>query len=268
MEGQFPKDGGGDHSVNERKIPKTILDPQGKLLQSWNVIFLLSCVISVLLDPLFFYLPVINEDKKCIGLDKKLWITAIVLRSVTDIIYLMHIIFQFRTGFINKEREKLGKGLNTDAWEIAMRYLGRYFLIDILAILPIPQVRERLLFNYIIYRQTMFTSCCNLTSESGFTEINHYLFLGKTFSICFGVWYGGKYKSIENKLHWLQTFSKLLYTQQTIVILYLSNQKVGEMLNLHIFNWISTLAIHLEHFRHIFSPSVFCYINIASSTLW
>ena len=172
MEGQFPKDGGGDHSVNERKIPKTILDPQGKLLQSWNVIFLLSCVISVLLDPLFFYLPVINEDKKCIGLDKKLWITAIVLRSVTDIIYLMHIILQFRTG-----------------------YLWPYFLIDILAILPIPQVRERLLFNYIIYRQTiMFTSCCNLTSKSGFTQINHYLFLGKTFSICSGIWYGGIYK--------------------------------------------------------------------------
>ena len=187
------KDGGGD-STSKRTRTKTIIDPHGKFLQRWNIIFVLSCVIAILLDPLFFYLPVINEDKKCIGLDKKLWITAIVLRSVTDIIYLMHIIFQFRTGFINKEREKLGKGLNTDAWEIAKRYLGRYFLIDILAILPIPQVRERLLFNYIIYRQTMFTSCCNLTSESGFTEINHYLFLGKTFSICSGIWYGGIYK--------------------------------------------------------------------------
>ena len=267
IERQLLKEGGGDSSV-KIMTTKTIFDPQGKFLRRWNIIFVLSCAIAVSVDPLFCYLPVINIPENCIELDKNLWITTIVLRSVNDIIYLMHIIFQFRTGFINKEREKLGKGLNTDAWEIAMRYLGRYFLIDILAILPIPQVRERLLFNYIIYRQTMFTSCCNLTSESGFTEINHYLFLGKTFSICFGVWYGGKYKSIENKLHWLQTFSKLLYTQQTIVILYLSNQKVGEMLNLRIFNWISTLAIHLEHFRHIFSPSVFCYINIASSTLW
>ena len=173
IEGQFPKDVGGDHSVNERKTPKTILDPKGEFLQSWNVIFLLSCVTSVFLDPLFFYLPVINEDKKCIGLDKKLWITAIVLRSVTDIIYLVHIILQFRTGFIDKERERLGKGLNTDAWKIAKRYLWPCFLIDILAILPIPQVRERLLFNYIIYGQTMFKSCCNLTSKSGFTQINH-----------------------------------------------------------------------------------------------
>lgn len=155
IEGQLPRDVGRDHSVNERNTLKKILDPKGEFLQSWNVIFLLSCVTSVFLDPLFFYLPVINEDKKCIGLDKKLWITAIVLRTVTDIIYLAHIILQFRTGFMDKERERLGKGLNTDAWKIAKRYLWPYFIIDILAILPIPQVRERLLFDYIIYGQNV-----------------------------------------------------------------------------------------------------------------
>ncbi|XP_050260596.1 cyclic nucleotide-gated ion channel 1-like isoform X3 [Quercus robur] len=68
IEGQFPKDVGGDHSVNERKTPNTILDPK------------------------------------------------------------------------DKERERQGKGLDTDAWKIAKRYLWPYFLIDILAILPIPQV--------------------------------------------------------------------------------------------------------------------------------
>ena len=65
-----------------------ILDTRMKFLQWWNVVFLLSCIIAVALDPLFFYLPVINEDKKFIRLDKKLWITAIVLRSFFDIIYL------------------------------------------------------------------------------------------------------------------------------------------------------------------------------------
>ncbi|KAF3955106.1 hypothetical protein CMV_019639 [Castanea mollissima] len=60
-------------------------------------IFVLVCVFSVLLDPLFFYLPLINESKKCIGIDKTLWTTALALRSVTDFFYLLHICFQIRT---------------------------------------------------------------------------------------------------------------------------------------------------------------------------
>ena len=67
----------------------------------------LVCVFSVLLDPLFFYLPVINESKQCIGLDKKLWTIALVLRSVTDFFHLMHICFRIRTRY--KEGEPLSK---------------------------------------------------------------------------------------------------------------------------------------------------------------
>ena len=120
-----------------------ILDPRGKFLKRWNVAFVLSCVIAVSLDPLFFYLPVIIEEKMCIGLDKKLWTTAIVLRSMNDVIYLMHIILQFRTGFMDENLLKSGKEpVNTDARKIAQRYLWPYFLFDILVILPIPQVRE------------------------------------------------------------------------------------------------------------------------------
>ncbi|KAJ6387525.1 hypothetical protein OIU78_017278 [Salix suchowensis] len=58
-------------------------------------------------------------------------ITASVLRSFTDIFYMLHIIFQFRTG----------RGvLVDDTWAIAKRYLSSYFLIDILSVLPLPQV--------------------------------------------------------------------------------------------------------------------------------
>ncbi|XP_059629085.1 cyclic nucleotide-gated ion channel 1 [Cornus florida] len=120
---------------------KKFLDPQGPFLQKWNKIFVLSCVIAVSLDPLFFYIPVINDDKKCLELDKKLEITASVLRSFTDIFYIIHIIFQFRTGFIAPSSRVFGRGvLVEDAWAIAKRYLSSYFLIDILAVLPLPQV--------------------------------------------------------------------------------------------------------------------------------
>lgn len=154
------KDGGGD-SASKRTRTKTIIDPHGKFLQRWNIIFVLSCVIAILLDPLFFYLPVINGDKKCIELDKRLWNRALFLRSFNDMIYLMHIILQFRTGFIDKKLQKLGRpALITDSWKIARRYLWPYFLLDLLVILPIPQVYFYLTIMFIL-RNIIFTSCCN-----------------------------------------------------------------------------------------------------------
>ncbi|XVF10034.1 hypothetical protein REPUB_Repub07fG0149000 [Reevesia pubescens] len=120
---------------------KKVLDPQGSFLQRWNKIFVLSCIIAVSIDPLFLYVPVINNDKKCLALDEKMEITASVLRSFTDIFYIIHIIFQFRTGFIAPSSRVFGRGvLVEDSWEIAKRYLQSYFLIDVLAVLPLPQV--------------------------------------------------------------------------------------------------------------------------------
>lgn len=120
---------------------KKILDPQGSFLQRWNKIFVLSCVLAVSLDPLFFYVPVIDDVRKCLDLDRKMEITASVLRSFTDIFYILHIIFQFRTGFIAPSSRVFGRGvLVEDARAIAKRYLSSYFLIDILAVLPLPQV--------------------------------------------------------------------------------------------------------------------------------
>lgn len=118
---------------------KKILDPQGPFLQRWNKIFVLACVIAVSLDPLFLYVPIVNDEHKCLDLDKKMEITASVLRSFTDIFYILHIIFQFRTGFISSR--VFGRGvLVEDTWAIARRYLSSYFIIDILAVLPLPQV--------------------------------------------------------------------------------------------------------------------------------
>ena len=134
-----------------------ILDPREKFLQGWNVVFVLSCVTAVALDPLFFYLPVIIQDKKCIWFDNRLWITVLILRSFFDFIYLVHIILQFCTGFIDKKLLKSGKPeLNTNARKIAKKYLWPRLIFDILAILPIPQVRETLAYCYL----NLVANCC------------------------------------------------------------------------------------------------------------
>lgn len=120
---------------------RKILDPQGPFLQRWNKIFVLSCIIAVSLDPLFFYVPIVNDAKKCLSLDNKMQITATVLRSFSDIFYIVHIIFQFHTGFIAPSSRVFGRGvLVEDSLLIAKRYLASYFFVDILAVLPLPQV--------------------------------------------------------------------------------------------------------------------------------
>ncbi|KAL6123830.1 hypothetical protein ACLB2K_076347 [Fragaria x ananassa] len=124
---------------------KEIVDPEGPFNPKWNIIFIVSCVIAVLLDPLFLYIPIINEDMKCLRVDKNLKIEALVLRSLTDICYLLNI-------FLQVYRSKICSALRSGSCssflpnfkkilpDIAKTMWQSYVLIDILAVLPLPQV--------------------------------------------------------------------------------------------------------------------------------
>ncbi|RDY14755.1 Cyclic nucleotide-gated ion channel 1, partial [Mucuna pruriens] len=130
-------------SDGQKKLPpkKKILDPQGPILQKWNKIFVITCVMAVSVDPLFFYIPVIDVDRKCLDLDGALQIIASVLRTFFDLFYILHIIFQFKTGFLAPSSLVFGRGeLIDDPVAIMKRYLTSYFIIDILSIIPLPQV--------------------------------------------------------------------------------------------------------------------------------
>lgn len=68
-------------------------------------------------------------------------IMACVFRTTDDLFYIYHILLQFRTGFIAPSSRVFGRGeLVDDPFTIARRYLSSYLIIDILAILPLPQV--------------------------------------------------------------------------------------------------------------------------------
>ncbi|KAK7281509.1 hypothetical protein RIF29_09570 [Crotalaria pallida] len=126
-----------DLKVSEKKI----FDPQDKFLLLWNKLFVISCIMSVSVDPLFFYLPVINDSLKCLGIDQKLAITVTTLRTVIDAFYLIHMALQFRTAYIAPSSRVFGRGeLVIDPAQIAKRYLRRYFIIDFLSVLPLPQI--------------------------------------------------------------------------------------------------------------------------------
>ena len=105
--------------------------------------FVIACIIAVSLDPLFFYIPIINEEEKCLGIDKELRIVALILRSLTDVTFVVHIIYK---------REKSEEELD---WEYSRVPIGEIIpfaklvsrklawlptLTSISAVFPMPQV--------------------------------------------------------------------------------------------------------------------------------
>ncbi|KAK4402512.1 putative cyclic nucleotide-gated ion channel 20, chloroplastic [Sesamum angolense] len=96
---------------------------------------------KVILDPLFFFLLNVQQDNKCIVLNWPLTTTLVVLRSMTDFIYVIHILLQFRLAYVAPESTVTGAGdLVDDPKEIARHYFFGYFIIDFLIVLPLPQV--------------------------------------------------------------------------------------------------------------------------------
>ncbi|MFQ6666917.1 hypothetical protein Gotur_033106 [Gossypium turneri] len=126
-----------DLKVSEKKI----FDPQDKFLLLCNKLFFISCILAVSVDPLFFFLPVINDPEKCLTIDKSLAVTATTLRTIIDAFYLIRMALQFRTAYIAPSSRVFGRGeLVIDPARIAKRYMLQYFFLDFLAVLPLPQI--------------------------------------------------------------------------------------------------------------------------------
>ncbi|KAL6270114.1 hypothetical protein ACE6H2_027025 [Prunus campanulata] len=144
------------------KIVKSIFYRGRPFLPKWKRAFLASCVFGVLIDPLFFYIPIINKDTKCIGLDKSLKGAVISLRSTTDLFYVVNIVIQiyiepkvptFRVmgrSYLHTIVLTKGTILVEDALAMANRIwrISSRILIDFLAVLPIPQAVILIFMDY------------------------------------------------------------------------------------------------------------------------
>ncbi|XP_021751116.1 probable cyclic nucleotide-gated ion channel 14 isoform X2 [Chenopodium quinoa] len=109
----------------------------------WNRIFLVACIIALFIDPLFFYVPGVdtNNESFCMARDLELGGVVTIIRTITDVFYLLHVLLRFRTSFISPSTRVFGKGeLVKDGKEIARRYVTSGFFIDFIAALPLPQI--------------------------------------------------------------------------------------------------------------------------------
>ncbi|XP_059304210.1 probable cyclic nucleotide-gated ion channel 20, chloroplastic isoform X1 [Lycium ferocissimum] len=118
-----------------------VMNPHTKIVQKWNKFFVISFLCAVFIDPLFFFLLYVQQGNKCIVLNWPMTTTIVILRSITDIIYLMHILLQFRLAYVAPESRVVGAGDLVDhPKKIAINYLSGYFAIDFFIVLPLPQI--------------------------------------------------------------------------------------------------------------------------------
>eukprot|EP00257_Ricinus_communis_P023333 XP_015583282.1 cyclic nucleotide-gated ion channel 17 [Ricinus communis] len=120
-----------------------ILDPGSDIVLRWNRIFLVSCLLALFVDPLYFYLPTVggNAASSCVNTDFKLRIVATFFRTIADLFYLLHMVIKFRTAYVAPNTRVFGRGeLVMDPKKIAQRYMKSDFCIDLIATLPLPQI--------------------------------------------------------------------------------------------------------------------------------
>lgn len=118
-----------------------IMNPHTKLVQQWNRFFVISCLVAIFIDPLFFYLFSVQHGNKCMVLNWSLATAIAVVRSMTDFIYLLHIFLQFRLAYVAPESRVVGAGdLVDQPKKIAIHYVRGYFVLDLFVVLPLPQV--------------------------------------------------------------------------------------------------------------------------------
>lgn len=118
-----------------------ILNPSGRTARIWSTVFYAAIMVSLLIDPLFFFSPRVNLDSLCVENEVTLDTVVTVLRSLNDIFYWIHIAIQFDMAYVAPSTRLFGRGeLVVDRWKITRRYLGGGFWLDFFAALPLPQV--------------------------------------------------------------------------------------------------------------------------------
>ncbi|KAL9684412.1 hypothetical protein QQ045_021848 [Rhodiola kirilowii] len=127
-------------SVTNQLIPN-VRHPHTKFMHWWNKIFIISCLLATFVDPLFFFLLSVQLENKCIVFDWTLAWAIVGLRSITDLVYLLHMLLQFRVAYISRGSQAVGSGvLVGDPKKIALKYLREWFFIDLFVVLPLPQI--------------------------------------------------------------------------------------------------------------------------------
>ncbi|RXI09042.1 hypothetical protein DVH24_023186 [Malus domestica] len=137
----------------------------------WKKLFIVSCLFALSIEPLFLYVPILKDDSKCLMLDPKLKIAVLLLRSFTDLFYLVDIIirllrYENYLGLIikpNRRQRNFSFVLKSCGLIIAKTTsVSNYILIDIVALLPLSQVAILIFFSKLSDLSSLTTTRMSL----------------------------------------------------------------------------------------------------------
>ncbi|TYK21168.1 cyclic nucleotide-gated ion channel 1-like isoform X2 [Cucumis melo var. makuwa] len=122
-------------SSKDQEHPKIVL----------RVGFLISSIIAVCLDVLFFYIYNIDNQKNCIVVDRKIKNVALRARSVTDFILLLEVAYKVCPSSIlelcpNSKTNAATLTFFGRLADVSKRVPWMDVLVDFLALLPLPQI--------------------------------------------------------------------------------------------------------------------------------
>ncbi|KAI5083177.1 hypothetical protein GOP47_0002920 [Adiantum capillus-veneris] len=138
-----------------------VMNPHTKRVQQWNKFFLLSCLLAVFVDPLFFFILSVNRDFRCIYFNFAFAKAITVLRSATDLVYFCHMLLQCHLAYI--EPSSVGSGvLNDKPKDIIKHYLTGWFILDFVVVLPLPQIMIWVIIPGVLGKETAANFTKNL----------------------------------------------------------------------------------------------------------
>ncbi|KAG6500715.1 hypothetical protein ZIOFF_040565 [Zingiber officinale] len=129
---------------HQESCKRWILDPESLSFIVWNRVFLVSCYIALIIDPMIFYWPMIKviaaDGSSCIDLDRRLSVSITLMSSVTNLFYLLNMVVKFHTAYTAPNSRVFAKGeLVVNRKLIGRRYIKSEFSADLAASLPLTQ---------------------------------------------------------------------------------------------------------------------------------
>ncbi|XP_042401218.1 cyclic nucleotide-gated ion channel 17-like [Zingiber officinale] len=129
---------------HQESCKRWILDPESLSFIVWNRVFLVSCYIALIIDPMIFYWPMIKviaaDGSSCIDLDRRLSVSITLMSSVTNLFYLLNMVVKFHTAYTAPNSRVFAKGeLVVNRKLIGRRYIKSDFSADLAASLPLTQ---------------------------------------------------------------------------------------------------------------------------------